>query len=49
MVQNFSDFWVGLDMPCDEIDRDLFAASTEITMGDGNMARFWSSAWIDGR
>lgn len=41
--------WVGLDTPCDEIDRDLFAASTEITVGDGNTARFWSSAWIDGR
>jgi hypothetical protein len=41
--------WVGLDTPCDEIDKDLFAASTKITVGDGNMTRFWDSAWIDGR
>nr|CAH67882.1 OSIGBa0153E02-OSIGBa0093I20.11 [Oryza sativa] len=41
--------WVGLDTPCDEIDKDLFAASTKITVGDGNMTRFWDSTWIDGR
>lgn len=38
-----------MDTPCDEIDKDLFAASTKITVGDGNMTRFWDSAWIDGR
>nr|CAD40947.1 OSJNBa0027G07.11 [Oryza sativa Japonica Group] len=41
--------WVGLETPCDEIDRNLFAASTNITIGDGNTVRFWESAWIGGR
>lgn len=41
--------WVGLETPCDGVDRDLFAASTKITVGDGNTTRFWDSAWINGR
>nr|AAL58152.1 hypothetical protein [Oryza sativa Japonica Group]AAL79345.1 Putative reverse transcriptase [Oryza sativa]AAP53273.1 hypothetical protein LOC_Os10g21410 [Oryza sativa Japonica Group] len=41
--------WVGLETPCDGVDRDLFAASTKITVGDGNTTRFWDSAWIDGQ
>nr|CAD39777.1 OSJNBa0060B20.13 [Oryza sativa Japonica Group] len=41
--------WVGLETPCDEIDRSLFAASTKITIGDGNMTRLWDSAWIEGQ
>jgi hypothetical protein len=32
--------WVGLETPCDEIDRSLFAASTKIAIGDGNTTRF---------
>jgi hypothetical protein len=40
---------VGLETPCDEIDRSLFAASTKITIGDGNTTRFWDSAWIEGQ
>lgn len=39
--------WVGLDIPCDAQDRDLFAASTHITLGDGCTAQFWHSAWLD--
>ena len=27
--------WVGTEIPCDEIDRQLFNASTTITFGDG--------------
>jgi hypothetical protein len=30
--------WVGLEIPCDEVDKSLFAASTKITIGDGNIA-----------
>ncbi len=41
--------WVGLETPCDGVDRDLFAASTKITVGDGNTTRFWDSAWINGQ
>lgn len=41
--------WNGLDLPVDSRDRDLFAASTEVTIGDGNRASFWQSSWVDGR
>ena len=30
--------WVGTEIPCDEIDRQLFNASTTITIGDGGKA-----------
>lgn len=42
-----SKLWVGLETPCDGVDRDLFAASSKITVGDGNTTRFWDSAWIN--
>jgi hypothetical protein len=41
--------WNQLDLPCDERDRDLFASSTVVTIGDGKTANFWSSSWLDGR
>lgn len=40
---------MGLETPCDETDKLLFAAATKITVGDGNTARFWDSAWLDGQ
>ena len=40
--------WNKLDVPCDERDRDLFAASTVVTLGDGKTANFWSSSWLSG-
>lgn len=40
--------WVGMELPCDDADRRLFAAATTITLGDGNKAKFWSSVWLDG-
>ncbi|XP_010239490.1 uncharacterized protein LOC104581310 [Brachypodium distachyon] len=39
--------WVGLDLPCDDIDKSLFDASTKITIGNRCTASFWSSAWLD--
>jgi hypothetical protein len=36
-------------LPVNSRDKDLFAASTEATIEDGNMARFWQSSWVDGR
>ncbi|XP_010240795.1 uncharacterized protein LOC104585565 [Brachypodium distachyon] len=39
---------VGTATPCDEIDRDLFAAATRVSVGDGKMAIFWHSNWIGG-
>jgi mannosylglycoprotein endo-beta-mannosidase len=41
--------WVGLETPCDKIDKILLAAATKITIGDGHTIRFWDSAWMDGQ
>jgi len=41
--------WVGMGMPCSETDKLLFAASTEIQIGDGRKISFWDSAWVKGR
>lgn len=41
--------WNKLDLPCDGKDKDLFAASTVVTIGNGKMANFWTSSWIDGQ
>ena len=41
--------WVGTEIPCDEIDRQLFNASTTITIGDGSKAHFWQSTWLEGQ
>ena len=40
--------WVGLETPNDKTDRDLFNAATSVTIGDGMVARFWSSSWLNG-
>jgi len=34
--------------PCSEMDKLLFAASTEIQIGDGTKISFWHSAWTAG-
>jgi len=41
--------WVGTEIPCDEIDRQLFNASTTITIGDRSKVHFWQSAWLEGQ
>ena len=40
--------WAGLEIPCTEMDRLLFNASTTITIGNGKKTRFWHHAWLDG-
>ena len=40
--------WVGTDMPCNDMDCLLFNASTRVTIGDGNGARFWHHSWLEG-
>ena len=40
--------WCGMQTPCDKTDRQLFRASTEITLGDGAKCRFWLDAWTHG-
>uniref|UniRef100_A0A452YCL7 Reverse transcriptase domain-containing protein n=3 Tax=Aegilops tauschii subsp. strangulata TaxID=200361 RepID=A0A452YCL7_AEGTS len=37
--------WVGMQLPCDQGDRELFNASTTVTLGDGKTASFWDSSW----
>jgi len=41
--------WVGMEVPCDSVDRQLFRASTVCVVGDGRKASFWKSSWLDGR
>jgi len=38
----------GTQTPCDDKDRLLFAACTEITIGNGMRASFWNSGWLRG-
>lgn len=40
--------WVGLQVPCNEVDQQLFRLSTKVILGDGCKAKFWDSAWLDG-
>jgi hypothetical protein len=40
--------WRGLRTPCNAIDRDLFAATTKVTIGNRERALFWESSWLDG-
>jgi hypothetical protein len=41
--------WRGLGNPCNASDRELFAAATKVTIGNGDKALFWDSSWLDGR
>ena len=41
--------WMNLGSPCTQEDRDLFAAATVVTIGNGEKACFWESAWLHGR
>jgi len=41
--------WVGTEPPIDAIDRQLFRASTTVTIGDGLKASFWQSSWLHGK
>jgi hypothetical protein len=41
--------WNKLELPCDSRDKDLFAASTTVTIGDGKTANFWTSSWAHGQ
>ena len=40
--------WVGSEVPCNALDRQLFRCSTSVTIGDGKRALFWDSAWFHG-
>jgi hypothetical protein len=38
-----------MDVSCSEDDRQLFRASTRVTVGKGDRAEFWEAAWLQGR
>jgi hypothetical protein len=40
--------WVGTPVPCDKLDRALFGAATQITIGNEAIANFWSHIWLCG-
>jgi hypothetical protein len=40
---------VGAEVPCNDIDRQLFRSSTRVTIGNGQTTLFWQSPWHDGR
>jgi hypothetical protein len=41
--------WRGLDMQFSKAELDIFAASTSMTLGNGESALFWEDRWLDGR
>ncbi|WVZ79135.1 hypothetical protein U9M48_026746 [Paspalum notatum var. saurae] len=41
--------WAGLEIPCNDTDRLLFAAATTIVIGDGAKTSFCHCAWAKGR
>jgi hypothetical protein len=40
--------WIGSDVPCSADDRQLFRASTVVSVGNGQTAHFWHSTWLTG-
>ena len=41
--------WVGMGNPCSPTDMNLFYACTTITLGNGKIAPFLDSPWLNGR
>lgn len=41
--------WARMPVICSEVDKQLFRASTCVTLGNGEWAKFWDSAWLEGR
>lgn len=38
--------WIGTNLPCDDNDRELFASTTMVTIGNGRKATFWNCTWL---
>jgi hypothetical protein len=38
--------WQEMELPCNDLDRQLFRAGTVITLGDGRKCSFWSDNWL---
>jgi len=43
-IGNTGRAWNKLDLPMDSRDKDLFAASTVVMIGDRKWAQFWTSS-----
>jgi hypothetical protein len=41
--------WVGTALPMTHAGRNFFSASTMITIGNGDSAKFWRSRWLLGQ
>jgi len=41
--------WVGGNIPVTETDRQVFRASTTVTVGNGRTAKFWEATWLNGQ
>jgi hypothetical protein len=41
--------WLDSETPCTSTDKQLFAAATTTTIGNGENISFWESAWLQGR
>ena len=38
----------GNPVPCEKIDKSLFAVCTMISLGNSMMSRFWTDKWLQG-
>jgi hypothetical protein len=41
--------WAHMKLPSSKRDKAMFAAATQITLGDGSKAVFWSDRWLSGQ
>ncbi|KAM0917777.1 hypothetical protein ACQ4PT_009218 [Festuca glaucescens] len=41
--------WKGMATPCNQADKDLFAACTTISISNGETAKFWADSWLNGQ
>ena len=41
--------WLHSETPCTNKDKQLFAAATTFTVGNGDKISFWETAWLQGR
>lgn len=38
--------WIRTPPPCDDLDKEVFATTTKVTIGNGRKAYFWESNWV---
>ena len=45
--QDHNRHWIITQVPCDKMDSSLFDVCTNVTIWRGDIAKFWSSRWLD--